>query len=185
MPRPYSADSKIAYDVIMSNGVDDKGAILTQLSEFWFKLLTSKIPNLQTHFVSSGAPTELQDKNIPVELMAHLSKRSMVVKQLKVIPIESIVRGYVTGSAWTSYKRNGTICDIALPKGLEESQKLDQPLWTPSTKAAVGGVDENISPKEGMQSYFTRSAAPTICLPLVTGMMWLMRSIASCEACWY
>ena len=73
----------------------------------------------------------------------------MVVKSLKVFPIESIVRGYITGSAWSSYQRNGTVCGIALPAGLQESERLQQPLWTPSTKAEVGGKDENISPAEG------------------------------------
>ena len=73
----------------------------------------------------------------------------MVVKSLKVFPIESIVRGYITGSAWSSYQRNGKVCRIRLPAGLQESERLQQPLWTPSTKAEVGEKDENISPAEG------------------------------------
>lgn len=73
----------------------------------------------------------------------------MVVRRLKVFPIESIVRGYITGSAWSSYQRDGTVCGRALPAGLQESERLQQPLWTPSTKAEVGGKDENISPAEG------------------------------------
>ena len=73
----------------------------------------------------------------------------MVVKRLKVFPIESIVRGYITGSAWSSYQRDGTVCGRLLPVGLQESERLQQPLWTPSTKAELGEKDENISPAEG------------------------------------
>ena len=73
----------------------------------------------------------------------------MVVKRLKVFPIESIVRGYITGSAWISYQNDGTVCGIKLPTGLKESEKLERPLWTPSTKADLGSKDENISPEEG------------------------------------
>lgn len=74
----------------------------------------------------------------------------MVVKRLKVFPIESIVRGYISGSAWSSYQKNGQVCGITLPRGLQESEKFQQPLWTPSTKAELGGRDENISPAEGL-----------------------------------
>lgn len=74
----------------------------------------------------------------------------MVVRRLKVLPIESIVRGYITGSAWSSYQKDCTVCGIKLPAGLRESEKLEKPLWTPSTKAAAGENDENISPEEGM-----------------------------------
>ena len=82
-------------------------------------------------------------------MITRLQRRAMVVKRLKVFPIESIVRGYLTGSAWSSYQRNGTVCGKALPAGLQESERLPQPLWTPSTKAEVGEKDENISPAEG------------------------------------
>ena len=78
-----------------------------------------------------------------------LQQRSMVVKRVKVFPIESIVRGYIAGSAWKSYQEDGTVCGVKLPIGLRESEKLPQPLWTPSTKAELGGKDENISPAEG------------------------------------
>ena len=136
----------------MKNGIDQKGAILTTLSEFWFDLLTSneecKIPDLKSHFVSLGLPPKLQ-QTLPPSLASQLLGRSMVVRRLKVLPIESIVRGYITGSAWASYRKNGTVCDIEMPVGLRESQKLERPLWTPSTKAEVGGADENISPEKG------------------------------------
>ena len=137
-----------AYDVILDNDVDQKGAILTQLSLFWFKMLQIKIPALQTHLVSSGIPSHLKQR-LPSSLAADLEPRSMVVKKVRVLPIESIVRGYITGSAWSSYLQNGTVCGIPLPSGLKESQKLGRPLWTPSTKAKLGDKDENISPEEG------------------------------------
>ena len=136
----------------MQNGIDQKGTILTKLSEFWFNLLTSneeyRIPDLKTHLVSLDLPLDLQ-QTLPHNLVSQLCGRCMVVQRLKVLPIESIVRGYITGSAWTSYKQNGTVCGIQMPLGLRESQRLDQPLWTPSTKAELGAVDENISPQTG------------------------------------
>lgn len=90
----------------------------------------------------------LQER-LPPNLVEWLRLRSMVVKRLKVFPIESIVRGYITGSAWISYQKDGTVCSIPLPSGLQESQVLPKPLWTPSTKAELGNKDENISPEEG------------------------------------
>ena len=139
----------------MKNGIDHKGPVLTSLSEFWFNLLTSneeyKIPSLKTHYVSCELPSKLKEL-LPAHLVSQLSGRSMVVRRLKVLPIESIVRGYISGSAWASYKVKGTVCGIQMPLGLQESQKLQRPLWTPSTKAEVGGVDENISPAKGKVS---------------------------------
>lgn len=124
---------------------------LTTLSKFWFTLLTTKIPDIQTHYVSLGVPQSLHGKLLG-SLAAQLQRSSMVVRRLKVLPIESIVRGYITGSAWSSYQKDGTVCGIELPKGLRESEKLEKPLWTPSTKAAAGEKDENISPREGTYS---------------------------------
>ena len=141
--------SGLAFDVIMKNGVNEKGAILTQLSDFWFQLLQARMPSLHTHLVSLGMPSGVKAR-LPLGLGVQLDARSMVVKRLKVLPIESIVRGYVAGSAWASYRTNGTVCGITLPTGFRESQKLDRPLWTPSTKAKVGDHDENISPAEGL-----------------------------------
>ena len=134
----------------MRNGVGQKGAILTQISEFWFKMLQSEIPTLRTHFISSGVPSNIKGC-LPFDLANQLEYRSMVVKKLKVLPIESIVRGYITGSAWSSYQKDCMVCGIRLPPGLKESQKLEQPLWTPSTKAEVGGKDENINREEGVR----------------------------------
>lgn len=139
-----------------SQAIDQKGAILTQLSEFWFSLLRSMIPGLRTHYISLGLPPTVQQQ-VPPEMASQLQRRCMVVKRLKVFPIESIVRGYIAGSAWSSYSKDGTVCGIKLDSGLKESEKLPEPLWTPSTKAELGGKDENISPAEGTnRSLFPR-----------------------------
>lgn len=138
----------VAYDVVLKNAIGQKGAILTRLSEFWFTLLQEKMPTLRTHFISVGIPASLKER-LPSESALRLEPRSMVVRRLKVLPIESIVRGYLSGSAWSSYEKNGTVCGISLPAGLQESEKLRDPLWTPSTKAEIGAVDENISPAKG------------------------------------
>ncbi|KAF2205118.1 phosphoribosylaminoimidazole-succinocarboxamide synthase [Delitschia confertaspora ATCC 74209] len=140
-----ASDRISAYDVIMKNGIPEKGALLTQMSIYWFKYLTSQISNLRTHYLYSTLPSSLSF------LESTLAPRSMTVRRLKIFPIESIVRGYITGSAWSEYKRSGTVNSIPLPEGLIEGQKLPQPLWTPSTKAEVGGKDENISPKQATE----------------------------------
>ena len=140
-----ATDRISAYDVILENGVPDKGALLTKLSAHWFKVLTNAIPSLQTHFISLDLPSKLAAS----ELAPQYAGRSMQVRKLKVIPLESIVRGYITGSAWSEYKKKGTVHGIKVPEGLVESQKLEQPLWTPSTKAEQGEHDENISPEKG------------------------------------
>jgi len=133
----------------MKNAIDQKGVLLNQLSEFWFTLLQQMIPPLRTHYISLGVPAQLQQR-LPSALVSQLQGRTMVVKRVRVLSIESVVRGYITGSAWTSYKKDGTVCGISLPAGLRESDKFEHPLWTPSTKAEVGGSDENISPAEGI-----------------------------------
>lgn len=135
----------------MANGVDQKGVILTRLSAFWFQMLPAQIPRLRTHFITSDLPSTLSGA-LPAELVAQLHDRTLVVRRVRVLPIESIVRGYLTGSAWTSYQQSGTVCDMALPPGLQEAQQLPRPLWTPSTKAQVGDHDENISPQRGRSS---------------------------------
>lgn len=133
-----------------SQAVPHKGAILTQLSEFWFTILQSMIPTLRTHYISLGLPPAIEERLPPhMVIQCQLQQRCMIVKRLKVIPIESIVRGYITGSAWSSYQKDGTVCGVKLPIGLRESEKLQQPLWTPSTKAKSGENDENISPEKG------------------------------------
>ena len=130
------SDRISAFDVILPNEVPDKGKVLNMISEFWFDYTKDIVKN---HIISTNIadfPAECQNEKY--------ENRSMLVKKLKMVPIECIVRGYITGSGWKSYKENGTVCGIKLPDGLQESQKLDEPIFTPSTKAAEGH-DENIS----------------------------------------
>ena len=98
------------------------------------------MPSLKTHFLSAELPS-----NIPSEARTGLDKRSMQVRRYTIVPLESIVRGYITGSAWSEYKKHGTVHGMPMPAGLQESQKLEKPIWTPSTKAEQGEHDENIS----------------------------------------
>ncbi|THW59541.1 phosphoribosylaminoimidazole-succinocarboxamidesynthase [Aureobasidium pullulans] len=142
-----ATDRISAYDVIMKNGVPQKGALLTLMTAHWFNLFKEKIPDLKTHLLSASVPDSVAS-SLPADVSAQLRLRTMHVRRLKVLPLESIVRGYITGSAWSEYKKTGTVHGIAMPKGLQESQKLEKPLWTPSTKAEVGDKDENISPEE-------------------------------------
>jgi phosphoribosylaminoimidazole-succinocarboxamide synthase len=131
-----ATDRLSAFDVIMPTPIPDKGKVLTQLSLFWFNLLKDVIPN---HVLSAT--------DFPVPFDAHveeLAGRSMVVKKTQPLPIECVVRGYVSGSGWKDYKATGAICGIPLPTGLLESDKLPEPIFTPATKA-TSGHDENIS----------------------------------------
>ncbi|CAO3588193.1 unnamed protein product [Absidia cylindrospora] len=131
-----------AFDVIMKNAIPGKGKILTQLSLFWFDLLKDVLPN---HLITANfdeMPNNVQ------QYRSQLEGRSILVKKMRVLPIEAIVRGYITGSGLKEYNQKGTICDIPLPKGLVESQKLPQVLFTPSTKAEIGDHDENIHPSK-------------------------------------
>ncbi|KAF2764418.1 phosphoribosylaminoimidazolesuccinocarboxamide synthase [Teratosphaeria nubilosa] len=136
-----ATDRISAYDVILENGVPEKGAILTQLSIYWFELISIKLPSIRNHLFSANLPS-----NIPQDLQPLLSKRTMQVQRFKILPLESIVRGYITGSAWSEYKSKGTVHGLSMPSGLQESQKLEKAIWTPSTKAEQGDHDENISP---------------------------------------
>jgi len=110
------------------------------MSTYWFTYLPTQIPHLRTHFLTSTLPPTLTSQPA-------LTTRSMQVRRLRIIPIESIVRGYITGSGWSEYLRAGTVNGIAMPAGLIEGQKLPVPLWTPSTKAEAGFKDENVSPE--------------------------------------
>ena len=131
-------DRLSAFDVILPTPVPGKGEILTAMSNFWFSRLGHVIPN----HLSGIAPEEVVKTN---EERAQVIGRSFVVKKLRPLPIEAIVRGYLVGSGWKDYKKTGAVCGIQLPDGLQEAQKLPQPLFTPSTKAAIGAHDENIS----------------------------------------
>lgn len=134
-------DRLSAFDVILPNPVPGKGQILTTLSNFWFEKLGHVIPN----HLSGIAPEEVVSTDADRE---QIKGRAFVVKRLKALPIEAIVRGYLVGSGWKEYKKTGSVCGIKLPAGLQEAQQLPQPLFTPSTKAAVGEHDENISFEE-------------------------------------
>ncbi len=134
-----STDRLSAFDVIMSQGIPYKGMVLTKISEFWFNFSKDIIPN---HVISTNVA------DFPSECKTYaedLKNRSMLVKKAEVIPIESIVRGYISGSGWNDYKASGKISGISLPSGLQESEKLPEPIFTPSTKAEIGLHDENIS----------------------------------------
>lgn len=131
-------DRLSAFDVILPNPIPGKGEVLTTLSNFWFDKLAHVIPN----HLSGIKPEDVVKAGAERE---QIKGRAFVVKRLKALPIEAIVRGYLVGSGWKEYKKSGTVCGIQLPAGLQEAQQLPQPVFTPSTKAAVGEHDENIS----------------------------------------
>ncbi len=133
-----ATDRISAFDVVMPNPIPDKGRVLTQLSSFWFDLTKDLVPN---HILAT------ETKDFPRECGPYaesLRGRSMLVMKTDPVPIECVVRGYLSGSGWQEYRERGTVCGIPLPKGLAESSKLKEPLFTPSTKAEVGSHDENI-----------------------------------------
>ena len=132
-----ATDRLSAYDVIMPKAVPEKGKILTGLSNFWFKMMEDLVPN---HLTNININQYIKDK----ELIKKLKKRAIIVKKLKPLPIESVVRGYLIGSGWRDYKKYGEICGIALPEGMQQAQKLPRVIFTPATKARSGDHDENI-----------------------------------------
>ena len=134
-----ATDRISAFDVIMPNPIPDKGKILTQLSKFWFAQTRDIIPN---HLIS----TEVDD--FPKEVLPYreaLKGRSMFVEKADPLPVECVVRGYLSGSGWEEYQKGGEVCGIRLPKGLVESSRLEEPIFTPATKAEMGLHDENIT----------------------------------------
>ena len=132
-----ATDRISCFDVILNNVVTKKGTVLTQMSRFWFDMTKDILPN---HMISTDV------KDMPEFFQQEKYEgKSMMCKKLQMLPIECIVRGYITGSGWASYKENGTVCGIKLPEGLKESEKLPEPIYTPSTKAEIGDHDENIS----------------------------------------
>ena len=134
-----ATDRISAYDVVMADPIPGKGRVLTEISLFWFKLLADIVPN---HLISAEIG---QFPAICHQYSDQLEGRSMLVKRTKVVPIECIVRGYLSGSFWSAYKKDTTVCGVALPAGMRESDQFPQPLFTPSTKAEQGLHDENIS----------------------------------------
>ncbi|MDX2479567.1 MAG: phosphoribosylaminoimidazolesuccinocarboxamide synthase [Desulfuromusa sp.] len=134
-----TSDRMSAFDVIMAEGIPQKGYVLTQISKFWFEQMTDLIPN---HLIS----TDVDDfPAITHQYRDQLEGRSMLTKKAQPLPVECIVRGYLSGSGWKEYQQRGSVCSIPLPAGLAESDKLPQTLFTPSTKAELGEHDENIS----------------------------------------
>jgi len=134
-----ATDRISAFDVVMPNPIPDKGRVLTQLSKFWFDMTKEIVPN---HIISTDV------KDFPEGCRSYqeiLRDRSMLVVKTDVIPIECVVRGYLSGSGWEEYRKSGEVCGIQLPKGLVESSKLEEPIFTPATKEEVGLHDENIT----------------------------------------
>ncbi len=132
-----ATDRISAFDVILKNKIVKKGTVLTQMSRFWFDLTKDILPN---HMISVDVNDMPEYFRQP-----QFDGNSMLCRKLNMVPVECIVRGYITGSGWESYKKNGTVCGIALPEGLQECDKLPEPIYTPSTKAEIGDHDENIS----------------------------------------
>ncbi|PLX86734.1 MAG: phosphoribosylaminoimidazolesuccinocarboxamide synthase [Desulfuromonas sp.] len=134
-----TTDRISAFDVIMNEGIPQKGYVLTQISKFWFDQMTDIVPH---HLIS----TDVDD--FPVETHQYreqLRGRSMLAKKAAPLPLECIVRGYLSGSGWKEYQQQGSVCSIELPTGLQNSSQLPEPIFTPSTKAELGDHDENIS----------------------------------------
>ena len=140
-----TTDRISAYDVIMPNPIDDKGKILNQITLFWMDMFKDIVPN---HLIAS----KVEDyPEVLHKYRDQLEGRSVLVKKAKPLPIECIVRGYITGSGWKDYQKTGEVCGHKLPEGLKESEMLEQPLFTPSTKAELGEHDENISVEKAME----------------------------------
>ena len=133
-----STDRISAFDWVLPTGIPDKGRVLTQISNFWFDYL--KIPN---HLLETDV-NKIEQLPAGTDLEA-LAGRSILVRKTEVVPVECIVRGYITGSGWKDYQKTGGICGIALPAGLKECDRLPEPIFTPSSKAEQGEHDENIS----------------------------------------
>ena len=138
-----ATDRISCFDVVLHNKVDRKGAVLTQMSRFWFDMTGDIVPN---HMVS------VDNQDMPEFFrQARFLGSSMLCRKLKMLPVGCIVRGYITGSGWASYQKSGEVCGIKLPEGLRESDKLPEPIYTPSTKAEIGDHDENISYEQSVE----------------------------------
>ncbi|WP_137936039.1 phosphoribosylaminoimidazolesuccinocarboxamide synthase [Chitinivorax sp. B] len=132
-----ATDRLSAFDVILNEPIPEKGKLLTSISNFWFDKLQGLVPS---HFTGDKPEDVVSEVDRP-----QVEGRAVVCKRLKPVPVEAIVRGYLAGSGWKEYRKSGTVCGIQLPVGLQEAAKLPAPIFTPSTKAAVGDHDENIS----------------------------------------
>jgi phosphoribosylaminoimidazole-succinocarboxamide synthase len=131
-----ASDRLSAFDVILDQPIPEKGMVLTQMAQFWFDILADVVPN---HLTGIAPETVVSAEEAP-----QIKGRSMVVKKLKALPIEAVVRGYLIGSGWKDYQATGAVCGIKLPSGMQMAAKLDEPIFTPATKAAMGEHDENI-----------------------------------------
>ena len=132
-----ATDRISAFDVILKNKIVDKGAVLTQMSKFWFDYTSDIVPNHMISVDTKDMPEFFQTEDY--------EGKCMLCKKLTMLPVECIVRGYITGSGWESYQKDGTVCGIRLPEGLKESDKLPEPIYTPTTKAEIGLHDEHIT----------------------------------------
>ncbi|HLF77219.1 MAG TPA: phosphoribosylaminoimidazolesuccinocarboxamide synthase [Dehalococcoidia bacterium] len=137
-----ATDRISAFDLVLPNGIPDKGAVLTQMSAFWFDLTDQVVPN---HFLRLADGTS--DDNLPFELPHELLGRTTIVKKAQRLDVECIARGYLAGSAWAEYKETGNVCGMRMPAGMVESEQFPEPIFTPTTKAEVGH-DENMSAQE-------------------------------------
>lgn len=149
-----ATDRISAFDVILKNKVTNKGKVLTQMSKFWFDYTRNLLPNHMLSVDVKEMPEFFQQPQY--------EGRSMMCRKLTMLPVECIVRGYITGSGWASYKENGTANGVKLPEGLQESQKLPEPIYTPSTKAEIGDHDENITYEQSidhLEKYFPGKGA--------------------------
>lgn len=133
-----TTDRLSAFDVILPNPIPDKGRVLTTVSNFWFDKMRDIIPNHLTHIPLEDILTDIAEYK-------QVEGRAIVVKKYTPLPVEAIVRGYLIGSGWKDYQLTGQVCGIPLPEGLQQAQQLPEPIFTPSTKAAVGEHDENVS----------------------------------------
>ncbi|MDO4393632.1 MAG: phosphoribosylaminoimidazolesuccinocarboxamide synthase [Bacillota bacterium] len=137
-----ATDRISAFDVILKNQIVDKGAVLTQMSKFWFDFTKDIVPNDLITVDNAEMPEFFRQEKF--------ARKATMCKKLDMLPVECIVRGYITGSGWKSYKQDGTVCGIRLPEGLKESDKLPEVIYTPSTKAEIGDHDINISYEESI-----------------------------------
>ncbi len=155
-----ASDRLSAFDVIMPDPIPDKGKILTQISLFWFKIMEPLLPN---HVISSDVD------NFPAPCKPYidiLRDRSILVQKTQPLPIECVIRGYISGSGWLDYQKSGRICGIKLPQGLQESDKLPEPIFTPSTKAEIGHHDINIDFEEAVKKIGIKPAETVKALSL-------------------
>ena len=135
-----ATDAVSAYDFVLTPGIPDKGAILTQMSQWWFGRLVDVVPN---HVITTELP-----EGVP----ASMAGRAVVVEKLKMVPVECVARGYLTGSGWAEYQQSRTVCGIPLPDGLVDGDRLPEPIFTPATKADQGEHDENITYEQMLET---------------------------------